>query len=79
VEELVEKCSKLESERQCHLEENEAGAAVLIDEIAQHPTEWNTSFPPIDVLPFLGGSDMMGATHVNGFDPSWRELDAWNN
>ena len=76
VEKLVEKCSRLdsESERQCHLEENEAGAAILIEELA---TEGNTSFPPIDVRSFLGGSDMIGATLVNGFGPTGRELDAW--
>ena len=54
----MEKCSRLESELQCHLEQNEAGAAVLSEELAQLPTEENTSFPPIDVHSFLGGSDI---------------------
>ena len=76
---MVEKCSRLDSERerQCHLEEKEAGAAVLGEELTQLPAEENTSFPPIDVPSFLGDSDMMGATHLDGFGPTGRELDAW--
>jgi hypothetical protein len=51
---------KLESERQCQLEEGEAGAAAVREESAQMDT---TSFPPINVL---GGSDT-GATGDHGF------------
>ena len=65
VEELVERC-KLESERQCQLEENEAGAAVLREELAQLPTEGDASFPPINVHTFLGASDT-DATRAHGF------------
>jgi hypothetical protein len=64
VEELVERC-KLESERQCRLEENEAGAAVLTEELAQLPTEGDAPFPPINVHTFLGASDT-GATRAHG-------------
>ena len=58
VEKLMEKCSRLESELQCHLEQKEAGAAVLREELAQLPAEENTSFPPIDVRTFLSGPDI---------------------
>jgi hypothetical protein len=57
------------------MEEEEAGAVVLSEELAQLSTQTDaTPFPPINVHTLLGESGT-SATRVHGFGPIGRELD----
>jgi hypothetical protein len=75
VEALVERCRfESASEHQCQLEEREASAVVVREELARLSTQGNTaSSPPINAYNFLGGSD------VYDLGAMGRGLDEWHN
>ena len=73
----LQELARLESERQRQLEEREAAAAIVRQQLAQLSTGMSTaSFPAMNVHEYPGGSDI-GATGVHGFG-SMSEPDEWH-